>query len=124
MRSRSALVMNAALRVLHPLVRLLLRHGVTYPVFSAAIKRVFLDAAQAELAARHMPATDSAITLLSGVHRRDVRNLTRSAAETDPDTASAVDEPLGLVGQVVARWRCRTGTGFARSRSPHFAVIE
>lgn len=104
MRSRSALVMNAALRVLHPLVRLLLRHGVTYPVFSAAIKRVFLDAAQAELAARHMPATDSAITLLSGVHRRDVRNLTRSAAETDPDTASAVDEPLGLVGQVVARW--------------------
>jgi hypothetical protein len=97
----STLVLDRVLRVLRPLVRLLLRHGVTYPTLAAALKRVFLDAAQAELHSRGMPRTDSAVTLLSGVHRRDVRALTRGA------TAAAADAPparLGLAAEVVARW--------------------
>ncbi len=106
MSSRSEIVLITVLRVMQPLARLLLQHGVTYPVFSAALKRVFLDAGRAELASREMPATDSAVTLLSGVHRRDVRTLTRGAV---PQRAAGADNPsagapLGLVGQVVARW--------------------
>jgi len=96
------IVLAAVLRVLAPLVRLLVRHGVTYPAFAAALKRVFLEAARAELADRQMAATDSAVTLLSGVHRRDVRELGReampSAAAVDADT------PLSMAAQVVARW--------------------
>jgi hypothetical protein len=92
------LVLDRVLRVLQPLVRLLLRGGVTYPVFAAALKRVFLDAARAELSGRGMAQTDSAITLLCGVHRRDVRNLSRAAPEAAPPP------PLGLAAQVVARW--------------------
>jgi hypothetical protein len=103
MPSPSQTALDSVLRVMRPLARLLLRHGVTYPAFGAALKRVFLEAAQAELAARGMSQTDSAVTLLSGVHRRDVRNLTRGPA---PRRAAALEarEPLGLVGQVVARW--------------------
>ncbi len=98
--SQPTLVLDRVLRVLQPLVRLLLRNGVTYTVLAAALKRVFLDAARAELAARRMPATDSAVTLLSGVHRRDVRTLTRGALAG----AAALPLPLGLAAQVVARW--------------------
>jgi hypothetical protein len=65
---------------MRPLVRLLVRHGVTYPVFATALKRVFLDAAIDELRERAMAQTDSAVSLLSGVHRRDVRTLTRASA--------------------------------------------
>jgi len=54
---------------MQPLVRLLIKNGVTYPAFAVALKRVFLDAARAELARQRMPQTDSAVTLLSGVHR-------------------------------------------------------
>lgn len=97
---RSRIVLDSVLRVLRPAARLLLRHGVTYPAFAAAMKRVFLDAARAELASRDMPATDSAVTLLSGVHRRDVRTLTRGDAADDP----ARHRPLSLATQVVARW--------------------
>jgi hypothetical protein len=100
MNSRHQIVLYSVLRVLQPLARLLIRNGVTYPTFSAALKRVFLDAARAELDSQGMPQTDSAVTLLSGVHRRDVRNLTRGTAP-QRDAASS---PLGLVGQVVARW--------------------
>ena len=99
MSSQPTLALDRALRVLQPLVRLLLRNGVTYTVFAAAVKRVFLQAAQQELAGRGMATTDSAVSLLSGVHRRDVRTLSRGAA-----AASPAPDGLGLVAQVVGRW--------------------
>jgi len=100
MSSQPTLVLERVLRVLQPLVRLLLRNGVTYTVFTAALKRSFLDAARQELAGRGMAQTDSAVSLLSGVHRRDVRSLTRDAGTA----RSAAPAPLGLAAQVVARW--------------------
>ena len=112
MNSQPTLALDRVLRVLQPLVRLLLRNGVTYTVFTAALKRVFLAAAQQELAGRQMATTDSAVSLLSGVHRRDVRNLTRAdtAAQAAPPASPAPPAPpappgrLGLAAQVVARW--------------------
>ncbi len=99
MTSRSAIVLDSILELLRPAVRLMLRHGVASPAFAGALKRVFLQAAQEELRARQMPLTDSAVSLLSGVHRRDVRNLTRLAVvHARPEGFS------GLASQVVARW--------------------
>jgi len=95
------LVLARVLELLRPLLRLLLRHGVTYQVFTHALKREFLHAAHDELAARGMAATDSAVSLLSGVHRRDVRSLSRGDAA---EPASAPAPALGLAAQVVARW--------------------
>ena len=100
MSSQPTLALDRVLRVLQPLVRLLLRNGVTYTVFTAALKRLFVDAAQQELAARGMARTDSAVSLLSGVHRRDVRNLVRGPAVAP----GAAPPALGLAAQVVARW--------------------
>lgn len=100
MKTRSQLVLAAALRLLVPLVRLLLRQGVAYPAFAAALKPVFLQAARDELQARGMATTDSAVTLLSGVHRRDVRRLGRTPGESDTTPAG----PLSLAAEVAARW--------------------
>lgn len=102
MSSKPDIVLARVLRVLQPLVRLLVRQGVTYPALAAALKRVFVGAAQQELQARGMAGTDSAITLLSGVHRRDVRELTRGAAQRQ--AAPARPGPLSLAAEVVARW--------------------
>ena len=98
MTTRPTIVMSSVLRVMLPLVRLLLRNGVTYPTFIAALKHVFIDAGVAELASTDMPRTDSAVTLLTGVHRRDVRTLTRSAVQ------APLSGPASLASQVVARW--------------------
>jgi len=100
LNDRAALVLGCLLKALRPAVRLLLRSGVTYPVFAAALKRSFLEAAQDELQATGMARTDSALTLLSGVHRRDVRTLLRQA----PAAAPAGTSQLSLATQVVARW--------------------
>lgn len=98
MKTRPRIVLAAALRLLRPLVRLLLREGVAYPAFVAALKPVFLQAARDELADRGMATTDSALTLLSGVHRRDVRRLGRARAPED------APPPLSLAGEVAGRW--------------------
>lgn len=99
MSTRPGIVLAAALRLLRPLVRLLLREGVAYPAFAAALKPVFLEAARAELASRGMATTDSALTLLSGVHRRDVRRLARGPQGAEPPEA-----PPSLAAEVVGRW--------------------
>jgi hypothetical protein len=96
----ATVALERVLHVLRPLVRLLLRSGINYPALAAALKRVFLDEARAELQRRGMVTTDSALTLLSGVHRKDVRALTRGER--------AVQQParpvLGLAAEVVGRW--------------------
>ncbi len=100
MKTHANLVLDCVLRVMRPLARLLIRNGVSYPAFAQALKTVFLEAARQELQQREMPRTDSALSLLSGVHRRDVRTLGRAADAR----AASPREPLGLVAQVVARW--------------------
>jgi Family of unknown function (DUF6502) len=103
MNNQPTLVLARVLRVLQPLVRLLVRNGVTYPVLAAALKRLFLDAARSELAARGMAQTDSAVSVLCGVHRRDVRTLAQASATTAADPVPATG-PLGMAAQVVGRW--------------------
>lgn len=103
MKDRSAIVLTAVLRLLKPVARLLLHNGVGYPAFAVALKRVFLEAAQDELKAQGMPQTDSALTLLCGVHRRDVRTLLR-APETSPAAERAEREPLSMASEVATRW--------------------
>ena len=100
MPSRSAIVLAAVLHLFKPLARLLLRHGVAYPAFAAALKQVFVEAAIDELQRSGKKQTDSAISLLSGVHRRDVRTLGPVVLAR----ALADDEPMNMASQVVARW--------------------
>jgi hypothetical protein len=97
-------VLARVLHALRPLVRLLVHHGITYPALAAALKAVFLDEARRELQRRAMPVTDSALTLLSGVHRRDVRTLTRERAGGERAAQAAGGAPLSLAAEVVGRW--------------------
>ena len=101
-KSVATLTLEASLKVMRPLIRMLVKRGVAYPAFAQALKTEFLAAAQRELQERQMPQTDSALSLLSGVHRRDVRNLTRPA-EPKVDEAELA-RPLSLAAEVVGVW--------------------
>lgn len=101
MTSRTTIVLAAVLHLLKPVARLLLRHGVAYPAFAAALKQVFLEAAHEELALAGRKRTDSAVSLLSGVHRRDVRTLGRLPPV---DRTAERDTPPNVASQVVGRW--------------------
>jgi hypothetical protein len=128
MPNRPAIVLACVLRLFRPLARLLLRHGVAYPAFAAALKQVFLQAAVDELERAGKRRTDSSVSLLSGVHRRDVRTLGRVGASRSIE----IDEPMNMASQVVARWLieadCLDEQGGARplprtGNAPSFEVL-
>jgi Family of unknown function (DUF6502) len=92
--------MVAALRrVLRPLVRLLVTHGITYPFLSDMLKGVFVETAAEEFTLGGKAPTDSRLTVLTGVHRKDIRRLMR-----DVPSAPAPSPSLTLGTQIVARW--------------------
>jgi Family of unknown function (DUF6502) len=100
MSSPSQIILSSSLVLIKPLIRLLLKHGITYTIFTAALKKHFVDAAFDELSDAKKATTDSAVSLLSGIHRRDVRNLTRLA----DSTPNPLRTPISASAQLVAKW--------------------
>lgn len=86
--------------MLAPLVHMLVASGVTYPQFAAALKTSFLRAAHAELESNNKRVTDSAVSLLSGIHRKDVRALTSDGVLK----ARGFDRMQSLPDEVFTRW--------------------
>jgi hypothetical protein len=98
--SRGDVLIEQSLAMLAPLVRLLVASGVTYPQFTTALKLSFLRAAHAELSSGDKRITDSAISLLSGIHRKDVRALAANGALP----ARLADRAASLPDEVFMRW--------------------
>lgn len=96
--SRSDLALAASVRLLAPLADMLLAEGITYPVLAQALKQVFLEAAARSLEQRAERVNDSKLSLLSGVHRKDVRQWRKDGRPLAPVKS------LGLAMEVFARW--------------------
>lgn len=95
---RAGLVLRAVLSLLVPLVRWLVHNGVTYGSFAPALKSVFVEAGRQELEASGGKLTDSALSVLSGVHRRDIREMgAASHMQAQPKAPS-------VASQVFTRW--------------------
>ena len=95
--TRSELVMQASLALLQPLIRFLVEEGVTYPSFAKALKDNFVDAATDVLEERGSKITDSALSVLSGVHRKDLRS--RNDQTDKPES-----KPLSVISEIFTRW--------------------
>ena len=94
--------MRALRYVLRPLVRLLLSNHVTHPTLARLLKEVYVEVALRDFPIEGKGQTDSRITLLTGIHRKDVKQL-RSEVGAEHVAPHAVS--LGAL--LVARW---TGT--------------
>jgi hypothetical protein len=86
-------------RVMRPVVRLLMQSGVTFPVLADLLRALFVDVAVTDLLIDRRAQTDSRVSLLTGVHRKEIRRLRQ--AETEPD---AVPPLVTLASQIIARW--------------------
>ena len=99
-------VLAEVLAILEPLVTWLVRSGVGYAGFAAALKPVFLAQAEQELVRLGRKRTDSALSLLSGLHRKDVRSLGEPAEQVTADNAAqgARWGKPSAANQVATRW--------------------
>jgi hypothetical protein len=85
-------------RVLRPLVRLLIRSGVTFPVFAELLRGLYVEVAAHDLLPE-AERTDSRISLLTGVHRKEIRRLREQADTPEPEP-----ERVTLASAIIARW--------------------
>lgn len=95
----SGSLLKAACRLMRPLVRLMILNGLTFPVLADSLRRLFVDIAVNDLLPNPKVRTDSRISLLTGVHRKEIRRLRDMPADSDATPASVT-----LISQIIARW--------------------
>ena len=90
---------TALRRLLRPLVRLLLGLQVTYPQLAGLLKEIFVEVGERDFRLPGKSPTDSRISLLTGIHRKDVKRL-RQATPVETGVPAA----LSLGEQIHSRW--------------------
>lgn len=92
-------VLTALQRVLKPLVRLSLAQGINYQMLLETLKIVFVQVAEEDFKLAQREQTDSRISLLTGLHRKDVHRL-----RDHPDSALSQSSLVTLGSQLVGMW--------------------
>lgn len=87
-------------KLLRPLVRILLRHGVTYAEFSEVIKTVFVTTAAQEFVVPGKKMSKARIAIVTGLTRKEVQRLTSLGQEQ----RFQVKTNLSRIGRVLTGW--------------------
>ena len=95
---QTALV-RAIRRVLRPIVGLLVARQIAYPFLANLLREVYVEVAETEFALAGKRLTDSRISLLTGVYRRDVKRVRAELREGHP-----IPPAVSLGAEIVARW--------------------
>lgn len=90
-------IAQAVKRILRPLVRLLIAHDLTLPWLVNLLKEMYVDVAATDLRGdgEKEPA-HSRVSLLTGVHRKDVKRILESEDEDGAMPENRIDLMLGL----------------------------
>lgn len=94
-----ALAAEAISQVLQPLARLMIDHGLQLPSMVEMLKKALVDEAGKTYGLAGKGSSDTRISLLTGVHRKDVKRLAEM-----PVSAGLASPMVSVAASVVARW--------------------
>jgi hypothetical protein len=86
-------------RLLRPLVRLLIRSGITFPMLTELLRELYVNVAEYDFALQGKEQTDSRVSLLTGIHRKEVRRLRGAGAPVN-----AIPATVSQTSRILARW--------------------
>ncbi len=86
-------------RLLRPLVRLCIRSGMTFPALAQLLRELFVNVAEHDFALDGKEQTDSRVSLLTGIHRKEVARLRGAGAPVNEIPAT-----LSRTSAIIARW--------------------
>ncbi|MGU3536334.1 DUF6502 family protein [Methylobacterium sp. A54F] len=86
-------------RLLRPLVRLFVARGITFPALTNLLRELYVNVAEYDFALPGKEQTDSRVSLLTGIHRKEVRRLRGAGAPV-----SAVPAAVSRTSRIIARW--------------------
>ena len=87
-------------KLLRPLIRILLKHGVTYAEFSEVVKTVFVNIAAQEFRVPGKKMSKARIAIVTGLTRKEVQRLTGS----DQEERFKLKTNLSRIGRVLTGW--------------------
>jgi hypothetical protein len=91
----------AVLRLLRPLARILLRHGVSFSTFSDLAKWTYVDVATREFGIEGRKQSTSRVSVITGLSRREVMRVRKLPR---PDVTAGT-EKHNRAARVIAAWR-------------------
>jgi len=86
-------------RMLRPLVRLLIRSGLTFPALVDLLRELYVNVAEYDFILPGKVQTDSRVSLLTGIHRKEVARLRGAGAPV-----SVVPVALSRTSKIIAKW--------------------
>jgi Family of unknown function (DUF6502) len=90
----------AIFRLLRPLVRLLLRHGISFGVMADVVKQVYVDVAFQEFGLPGRKQTTSRVSVITGLSRKEVARLRRLNRRSDQETRQRYNR----AARVISAW--------------------
>jgi len=94
-------VIDSCQYLLRPIVRFLLRHGVTWSEFSEFSKETYVDVARQEYGIDGRPTNNSRVAMLTGLSRREVARVRDCILDGD---ASPVSRDGNRMAQILTGW--------------------
>ena len=95
--------MVACKAVLRPLIGLLLRHGVQHQELSELAKQVYVEVARDHFSAPKGRNSVSRIAMLTGLHRKQVKQITDAVNDAD-DPVAAVRQRQHRITRILSAW--------------------
>jgi hypothetical protein len=93
-------VSHAVTRLLRPLFRLLLRHGISFRAFEEVAKRAYVDVALCDFGLDGKKASVSRVSILSGLTRKEVQRLVVEPLPSDAE----LDARHNRAARVLSAW--------------------
>ncbi len=92
-------LLAASRMLLRPLVRLMVHSGITLPVLNDMLRQLFVDVAAVDILTEPKARSDSRISLITGIHRKEIRRL-RDLPADRPGVPAVVT----VSSLIIARW--------------------
>ncbi len=95
----SEALQRAVRQLLRPLVKALIAGGITFPVLVDFLREIYVDVAKSDYGLKGKEPTSSRITLLTGVHRKEIRRMVGRLSPSE-----APSEKISLSAKAIAVW--------------------
>ena len=90
-------IRSAALRILRPLARVLLSHGMAYGAFAEIVRRAFVEEAFDYLKRSNQRPTVSGVSALTGLTRKETKRLREEESMGSPDAGLRYSRAIRVI---------------------------
>jgi len=98
MESIKTVLVQGALRVLRPLIRILMRYEISHREFSEIAKQAYVDVAYEHFSIPNRKSTYSRVAVLTGLTRKEVMRLSTGEAENRPTSGRSLNRATVVIG--------------------------